>query len=750
MTEVSGKTLELFRKIAERTGVAVEEMFAGSGHSPDRTKDPEYVPWRDFCVLCRSARRACGSDQRLADMGSEVLTLPELGRLARVIQLFASAKTVYWVNKRWSGPSLFNHLGNELEELPNGLLRFTITIPPEHEDCPEFFHLNGGVLRRVPRLIGLPDSFIELDIGPRRCVYTIDPPPSVTLWARLRRALSVLFSARTAIEELGTQQSLLARRYKELQATREDLEKARDAAVAARVSAEQALAVKSQFLATMSHELRTPLNGVIGMSELLMTTALSDEQRDYASTVNTCGKTLLQLINDILDYSKLEANKLVLAASAFDVRELVENVLDMLAGQARGQGIELGADLGDTPLWIESDPHRLQQVLLNLVGNAVKFTHRGEVFVAVEELERDPERTTLRFTVRDTGIGIAPEFLPRLFSPFTQADGSNTRKYGGTGLGLAISKELVERLGGTIEAQSELGRGSVFRFTIRAGVAAPRVDAPTTGQPASGPLAPIGPYHALIVDDNPTNRHILARALAQWGLTVHAAADGPDALRALAERPCDIALLDLRMPGMDGVTLARKINAERDPPRLLMLTASGERDDARAAREAGITSYLTKPFRHAQLHAAVSQLLRGRIARAKAPAPATAASPRERGRVLVVDDNEINLRFAQEAVHRLGYEVTIATSGAAALELIAARTFDFVFMDCEMPEMDGFATTQSIRAMGGRERLPIVALTAHATDAVRARCLEVGMNDFVAKPPPMDTLRAVLARWIPS
>ena len=742
MSEVTGKILGLFRNIAARTGVSGEEMFAGSNCSPTAGKDPEFIAWDQFRRLCRNARSACGSDQRLADMGAEVLELPELGRFVRVIQLFASARTVYWTNKRWTGPALFNHLTNELDDLPSGLLRFTITIPPEYEDCPEFFHLNGGVLRRIPRLIGLPDAFVELELSPRKCIYTIDPPPSMTLWARLRRAFTVLFSARTAIEELGTQQSLLARRYRELQATREDLESARDAALAAKLAAEQALAVKSQFLATMSHELRTPLNGVIGMSELLMLTPLSEDQREYARTVHSCGQTLLELINDVLDFSKLEAGKLLVESTKFDVREVVENVLGMLARQAQQQGIELGANFGDIPLWVESDPHRLQQVLVNLVSNAVKFTHKGEVVVSVEESEHGKDWTVLRFTIRDTGIGIPRRLLPLLFTPFTQADGSITRKYGGTGLGLAISKEIVERLGGTIEAESVENVGSVFRFTIRAGLAAPPV-----GDDAA-PLATIGPYAALVVDDNPTNRFILMSMLKRWGMEVLPVADGEAALQALAARSFDLALLDLRLPGIDGISLAREIGASfKDPPRLIMLTASGDREHARAARDAGIARYLTKPVRQGQLHAAITELIRGVSTRAP-EAPPGAEPPSARGRVLVVDDNAINLRLAFLAVRRLGYDVTCAASGDEALALVARERFDLIFMDCEMPEKSGFDTTLELRRGPGRD-VPIVALTAYVTDSVRARCTEVGMNDFIAKPPGLEALKRALECWIP-
>jgi signal transduction histidine kinase/DNA-binding response OmpR family regulator len=742
MSEVSGKTLGLFRRIAERTGVTAETMFAGAQSPPHPGKDPEYISWDEFCLLCRNARAACGSDQRLAEMGADVLELPEVGRLVRIVQLFASPKTIYWVSKRWSAPALFPVLHNELDELSSGLLRFTITIPPEHADCPEFFHLNAGVQRSIPKIIGLPESFVELSISPRKCVYTIDPPPSFTLWARLRRAFGVLFAARIALDELGSQQTLLARRYKELQVSRAELERAREEAVTARVAAENALAVKSQFLATMSHELRTPLNGVIGMTEILLETGLDAEQREFATTVHRCGQSLLQLINNVLDYSKLEAGKVTLERSAFDVRQVVENVLDMLASQARSQGIELGVNFGDIPLWIESDPQRLQQVLLNLVGNAVKFTRKGEVFVSVEEVEHSNSQTTLRFSVRDTGVGIPKSFLPMLFVPFTQADGSNTRSFGGTGLGLAISKELVEHLGGTIEVESEAGVGTTFHFTVRAGLAQPPAE--------ESALGPIGSYAVLVVDDNPTNRLIVSRTLERWGFTVETAESSEGALKALS-RPFDLAILDLRMPGMDGLELARRITARSaESPRLLMLTASGDREQARAARDIGIAAYLTKPFRQAQLHAAIRQLLNGVPQRTPAESKPRPAPTTPQGRVLVVDDNPINLRFALEAIKRLGCDVTCVDSGDQAIDRVSTEKFDLVFMDCEMPGKDGFETTLAIRKLQGREKLPIIALTAHATDDVRARCTHVGMNDFVAKPPSLDTLRGVVKRWLAS
>ncbi len=744
MTEVSGKTLALFRKISERTGVAVEEIFHGTVCPPVDGADPEYIPWSEFCILCRNASRACGGVERLADMGAEVIELPEVGRIVGVISLFASAHTLYWANKKFSGPAMFNHLGNELEQLPNGLLSFTITIPDDYEDCPEFFYLNSGVLKTVPRLIGLREAFIELELARNKCTYIIEAPPSMTLWARIRRAFSVLFFARTALEEISAQQSLLANRYKELQATREDLERARDEALASKMAAEQALAVKSQFLATMSHELRTPLNGVLGMTQILMTTSLDDEQKRYTETIYDCGQNLLTLISDVLDFSKIEAAKLELRATPFDVVTVVERVLGMLAKQAQDQRTELGADFGDAPRMIVSDPLRIQQVLLNLIGNAVKFTSDGEVFVRLEVAEQTGDELVLRFCIRDTGIGIPEAFIPKLFMPFTQVDSSNTRSYGGTGLGLAISKEIVTRLGGHIDVASELGQGTTFTFTIRTSVATP-----TTSETVPRPeLAQLGAYTALVVDDNATNRTVVRQCLVSWGLAVETAGNGRQALAALANKRFDIVLLDLRMPDMDGFELAQELRRQpaHQQTQVLILTASGDRGDAQRATELGIAGYLTKPFRHAQLHATVERLLKR--PRPDEATPKAQPGTDSRGTLMVVDDNRINRHFAIRAFERLGYRVVGASSGHEAIALAQKQRFDLIFMDCEMPLMNGFDATRALRKIEATAAIPIVALTAHTNDEVREQCSAAGMDDYIAKPPTLETLAQTLTRWL--
>ncbi|HFE45430.1 MAG TPA: response regulator, partial [Nannocystis exedens] len=440
-------------------------------------------------------------------------------------------------------------------------------------------------------------------------------------------------------------------------------------------------------------------------------------------------------------------------ASLVDIREVVSNVVEMFADRAHRQEIELDASFGEIPRYIQSDPRRLRQVLINLIGNAVKFTEQGEVFVLVEEIARIDEKTTLSFTIRDTGIGIPAEFLPTLFSPFTQVDGSNSRDYGGTGLGLALSKEIVERLGGSIQVESEPNVGSVFRFTIRAAVAS---------EPAATQLAPLGGSSVLVIDNNPTSRQVLTSMLERWGITVQAVENAELALAAIAQGAFDIVLLDLPMPGTEGINLTQKIaeSTSIPVPKVIMLIASGDLEQIKAAQQAGITTYLTKPFRHAELHAALAKRLRqdrpatpserppkSPLKRVRKSTPAD--TDRQIGRVLVVDDNPINLRLAQHTIAKLGYTVTCVASGAEAIERVKQEAFDFVFMDCEMPGMDGFETTRRIHAIEGLADLPIVALTAHATDTVRSRCKESGMHDFVAKPPRTGALVTVLRRWIP-
>jgi two-component system, sensor histidine kinase and response regulator len=571
--------------------------------------------------------------------------------------------------------------------------------------------------------------------------------------SRDNREIPVLQTTKTLYDATGKLERVILNThdYTEQQLLQQELQSARDDAL-------KAVEAKSEFLANMSHEIRTPMNGVIGMTGILLDTPLSEEQRECAETVRKSADSLLTVINDILDYSKIEAGKLDIEVLDFDLNQALEEVTDLLVFKTEDKGLEFLTEIpSDVPVQLRGDPGRIRQIILNLTNNAIKFTNEGEIVLSAQLENDDGEFATIRFSVTDSGIGIPDDAMDRLFASFSQVDASTTRKYGGTGLGLTISKQLVELMGGEIGVESEVGKGSIFWFSL------PLKKQPKQAIESRAVLTDIREKHVLVVDDNETNRNILHRQLASWGCRSTEVESGPLALQALEESIAandrfDLAILDMQMPEMDGKMLGRAIKAD---PRcanlpLILLTSMGKRGDGKDMLDIGFSAYLNKPIKQSHLFDAIASIL-GRHLTGNANQKESLITrhtlikqKKSTKRLLLAEDNTVNQIVARKLLEKMGYHIDCVSNGAEAVATLESVPYDAVLMDCQMPELDGYQATRVIReASHERRSIPIIAMTANAMAGDREKCLAAGMVDYVGKPIVREELEAALLRWLP-